>query len=243
MWAKEIGGGELMTHDRKKHLKDYIFSNVKNFKNVYLAGGEPMLMHENQEFLELLFKENPDIVLRVNTNLSTIETKVSELVKKFKNVHWTVSVESIGDAYEYIRYGGSWKKFYNNLIEIKKISHHKISFNMLYFILNHIKIFDCIDFFKDVGFHDNSFIIGPIYEPKYLNILNLPELKIDLCKKILKDRIEKKPGYFLENSYSNLLKYLNTPFEKKLEDSYKGLALLDTRRKLDSKKIFKEVYD
>jgi radical SAM protein with 4Fe4S-binding SPASM domain len=243
MWAKEVGGGELMTHDRKKHLKDYIFSNVQNFKNVYLAGGEPMLMNENQEFLELLFRENPNVILRVNTNLSTVETKVAELVKKFKNVHWTVSVESIGDAYEYIRYGGSWKKFYKNLIEIKKISHHKISFNMLYFILNHIKIFDCIDFFKEVGFHDNSFIVGPVYEPKYLNILNLPEFKINKCKQILKDRIEKKPGYFLENSYSNLLKYLDTPFEKKIEESYKGLELLDSRRKLDSKKIFGEVYD
>jgi sulfatase maturation enzyme AslB (radical SAM superfamily) len=243
LWAKEVGGGKSMTDDRKKHLKDYIFSNIKNFKNVYLAGGEPLLMNENQEFLELLMKDNPDVTLRVNTNLSAIESKVGKLIAQFGNVHWTVSVESMGDAYEYIRYGGSWKKFQTNLSEIKKISHHKISFNMLYFILNHVKIFDCIDFLRDMGFHDNSFIIGPIYEPKYLNILNLPQHKIDLCKKILNDRIQEKPGHFLEDSYKNLLDYLNTDFKKQLPESYSGLELLDKRRKLNSKKIFAEVYD
>jgi MoaA/NifB/PqqE/SkfB family radical SAM enzyme len=168
---------------------------------------------------------------------------VGQLIKEFKNVHWIVSVESTGAAYDYIRYGGSWNTFCNNLKELKKTTNHKISFNMLYFILNYIKLFDCVDFLRDAGFHENSFVIGPLYGPEYLNILNLPQEKIDQAKNILENRIQSKPGYFLQDSYSNLLKYLDTPYEKNLRSTFDGLDKLDTRRKLDSKKIFGEVYD
>jgi radical SAM protein with 4Fe4S-binding SPASM domain len=243
MWAKEIGGEDLMDQEKKQQLKEYVFANVKNLKNVYLAGGEPLLMNENREFLELLMKENPNVTLRVNTNLSAIETKVGQLIKEFKNVHWIVSVESTGTAYDYIRYGGSWNTFCNNLKELKKTTDHKISFNMLYFVLNYIKLFDCVDFLRGAGFHENSFVIGPLYGPEYLNILNLPQEKIDQAKKILENRIQSNPGYFLQDSYSNLLKYLDTPYEKNLQSTLDGLTKLDTRRKLDSKKIFGEVYD
>jgi len=243
MWVKEIGGEDLMSKEKKQRLKEYVFSNVAQLKNVYLAGGEPLLMNENQEFLELLLEKNPNVNLRVNTNLSSTETKVAELIKRFKNVHWVVSVESIGEAYDYIRYGGSWDTFDNNLKELKKITEHKISFNMLYFVLNHIKLFDCIDYLCNIGFHNNSFVIGPVYNPRYLNILNLPNEKIEKIKTLLNDRINQNPGYFLQDSYNNLLKYLDTPFEKNLQSTFEGLAKLDARRKLDSQKTFMEVYD
>ena len=243
MWVKEIGGEDLMSKEKKQQIKEYVFSNVAQLKNVYLAGGEPLLMHENQEFLTLLLEKNPNINLRVNTNLSATETKVADLIKQFKNVHWIVSVEAVGEAYDYIRYGGSWATFENNLKELKKITGHKISFNMLFFILNHIKIFDCIDYLSHMGFHNNSFVIGPVYNPVYLNILNLPNEKIENIKISLADRINQKPGFFLQDSYNNLLKYLDTPFGKNLQSTFEGLSKLDKRRKLDSRKIFKEVYD
>ena len=243
MWVKEIGGEDLMSKEKKQQIKEYVFSNVAQLKNVYLAGGEPLLMHENQEFLTLLLEKNPNINLRVNTNLSATETKVADLIKQFKNVHWIVSVEAVGEAYNYIRYGGSWATFENNLKELKKITGHKISFNMLFFILNHIKIFDCIDYLSHMGFHNNSFVIGPVYNPVYLNILNLPNEKIENVKISLADRINQKPGFFLQDSYNNLLKYLDTPFGKNLQSTFEGLSKLDKRRKLDSRKIFKEVYD
>ena len=43
LWAKEIGGEDLMSQEKKQQLKEYVFANVKNLKNVYLAGGEPIV--------------------------------------------------------------------------------------------------------------------------------------------------------------------------------------------------------
>ena len=63
--------------------KDFVFENVSDLKNVYLAGGEPMLMKENYEFLKLLKVKNPNCNIRVNTNLSTTGTGIFELLCTF----------------------------------------------------------------------------------------------------------------------------------------------------------------
>ena len=172
-WAQEMGVKIKSRIESRQEVKEFVFENVGSLENVYLAGGEPMLIKENLEFLQLLKEKNPNCNIRVNTNLSTTQTGIFELLCDFKNVHWTVSVETKEAEYEYIRHHGSWKDFVNNLDIIRKLD-HKISFNMLHFILNYNSIFDCVDYLKGIGFNDNSFIIGPLYAPRHYNILNLP---------------------------------------------------------------------
>ena len=178
--------------EHNESLQTYLYENIESLRNVYLAGGEPMLMKENLEFLKLLKEKNPECMIRVNTNLSTTETGIFDLLVSFRNVHWIVSVEATGQEYEYIRHHGSWNDFQKNLMVIKNLE-HKISFNMLHFILNYESLFDCVDHFGDLGFHDNSFIIGPLYSPIHMNLLNLPRTTVDrVIKKIQQTPIYSK---------------------------------------------------
>ena len=241
-WASERGITMLTPVDQQvEKFKQYIFKYAPQLKHVYLAGGEPLLMKENLEFLELLKKVNPDVNLRINTNLSKVDTRIFELICKFKNVHWIVSVESTEQEFEYIRYGSVWQDFVDNL-QIVKLLGHKISFNMLHFLLNHYSIFDCVDYLSSQGFHNNSFVIGALTGPAHLNIRHLPKDMLNSVKKILTDRIDKQPGYLLENGYQNMLKHLDQPFEKDLAGSFEKLAIMDARRKLDSRTIFTDLY-
>ena len=241
-WATELN--KKIPHDQEQiqQVKEYVFKNVKNLKNVYLAGGEPMLMKPNQEFLELLYKENPNVNLRINTNLSKTNTRIFEQLCKFKNVHWTVSIETIEKEYEYVRYHGDWTAFLENLKVIKKLP-HKISFNMLYFILNYRSLFGCVNYLQNLGFHNNSFVIGPLFTPPHLNILNLPKQILNQLKELLKEKINEKPGFLLENSYQNLLQYLTeTKFYANIDVTKRELEKMDRRRNLDSKKVFPKLY-
>ena len=241
-WASENEVLILTPRDQQvEKFKQYIFERATQLKHVYLAGGEPLLMKENLEFLELLKRVNPNVNLRINTNLSKVDTRIFGLACEFKNVHWIVSAETIESEYEYIRYGGVWQDFVNNLNIIKQLD-HKISFNMLHFLLNHFSIFECVDYLSGQGFHNNSFIIGALIGPPYLNIRHLPESVLNSVKKILSDRIAKHPGYLLENGYQNMLKHLDQPFEKDLTGSFEKIADMDQQRKLDSRAIFKDLY-
>jgi hypothetical protein len=152
-----------------------------------------------------------------------------------------VSIESMEQEFEYIRYGGSWSDFVDNLTAIKKLD-HKISFNMLHFLLNYKSIFGCVDHLKSLGFHNNSFIIGALLTPEYLNIRHLPENVLNSVKEILQNRINEQPGYLLENGYRNMLKYIQIPMVKDLPESLRQLSIMDQRRNQDSKKIFKDLY-
>jgi hypothetical protein len=228
--------------EARQEVKDYVFENVAQLENVYLAGGEPMLMKENKEFLELLKIKNPNCHIRVNTNLSTTQTGVFELLCGFKNVHWIVSIDAVEQEYEYIRHHGKWNDFVKNLDVVARLD-HKISFNMLHFILNHNSIHDSVDYLKSKGFHDNSFVIGPLFTPEWFNILNLPGAMLNSVKKRLEGKLADAPKGYLKNSYENLLKYYNTtPWQRNMKGFYYNIGKMDQRRELDSKKVFHDLF-
>jgi sulfatase maturation enzyme AslB (radical SAM superfamily) len=241
-WASELNIQQTApTEEQRNNFKNYIFDHVGQLKHVYLAGGEPLLMKENVELLQQLLKTNPEVNLRINSNLSKTDTGVFDLVCQFKNAHWTVSVETIEEEYNYVRYGGRWEDFLDNLNIINKLN-HRISFNMLYFLLNYKSLFGCVEYFQRMGFHNNSFIIGGIITPEYLNVRNLPAQTIDEVKLEFAHRINQRPGFLLENSYRNILSYLDEPWKKDLTNSFAELYKMDQRRNLDSSQIFKDLY-
>jgi len=71
----------------------------------------------------------------------------------------------------------------------------------------------------------------------------LPDKKIQQVRTELKKRINSSPGFILEDGYTNLLKYLERSFKKNIQESFLKLRKLDARRKLDSRSIFKELYE
>jgi MoaA/NifB/PqqE/SkfB family radical SAM enzyme len=238
-WADELNvKPPTPTDEQLDNFREYIYKHASQLKHVYLAGGEPLLMKEN---LKLLNKLNPDVNLRINTNLSNVDTGVFDAVCSFKNVHWIVSVETVEEEFEYIRFGGRWTDFLNNLNTIRKLD-HKISFNMLWFLLNYDTVFGCVDYLNGLGFHKNSFVIGALLGPDYLNIRHLPENMLNLLKLKLESKINENPGYLLEDSYRNMLHYIEQPIQQNLSGSFEQLAVMDQRRGVDSSKIFTELY-
>ena len=242
-WATELGmSADAVPAHRVNQMKQYIFDRAEQLKHVYLAGGEPLLIKENFELLTLLKEKNPGVNLRVNTNLSKVDTKIFNLICEFPNVHWIVSIESIEREYEYIRDGGSWQDFLDNLVQIQRLG-HKISFNMLHFLLNYNSIFDCIEFLQARGFHNNSFVVGALTQPTHLDIRHLPNEILSLVKERLENLISQKPGFLLENGLKNVLQYIQSPIEKNIDYCLMEIAKMDQRRNINSRAVFTELYN
>jgi radical SAM protein with 4Fe4S-binding SPASM domain len=241
-WAVELNMPQKIDHAALEQSLAYIDSQLHEVEHVYLAGGEPLLIKENVSLLNKIYEINPNIEIRVNTNLSIINNTIYNLLKKFKNIHWTVSVDNIGKEFEYVRYGSNWDIFVKNLQQLSA-EFNTINFNLVWFVLNYSSVFECIDFLLDIRFHENTFIVNPLETPDHLNILNLPQAKIDELKKILEDRLQKSnPLYALHNSLSLMLNRLEQPFSKDLSGLKNFLAELDARRNLDSRNVFPELY-
>ena len=134
-WAK-LHKIKLETVDR-----DYfqsVFEEIKRSKDtinsVYLLGGEPLLQKQNIELLDIV---NPNVTIDILTNLSTkLENNlVYKKLIKFENVSWHLSFDNIGEQFEYVRHGASWKTFTENLYKLfNDVGHRKVNFHPVYSI-------------------------------------------------------------------------------------------------------------
>lgn len=245
-WATELKQPQKIDSNVLRESINYVYSNLDSVEHIYLAGGEPLLIRENLILLEKMLEINPNVELRINTNLSVIDNDIYLLIKKFKNVRWTISVDNTGQEFEYLRYGGEWDKFVKNLkILTQDFGKDAINFNSVWCVLNSKTIFNCIDFFlQEMGFHENSIIVNPLEYPLWLDVNNLSEdwlssIRIELQKRIGQSDLQ----YCLNNSLSLMLNYINQPkFVKDITKTILELEKIDSRRNLNSKLIFPEVY-
>ncbi len=242
-WAQELKNySHTVDEDILNHNKQYVFQRLKNINHVYLAGGEPLLIKENLELLDRLSGENPNVEIRINTNLMVTNNEIFKRLITFKNVKWTVSVDSIEDQFEYIRYPASWKVFLENLTWIKE-QNFDINFNMVWNVLNSTSIFDCIDYLTTVGFHENTFIVQCLDGPAQLDVRNLSQDKISVLKEIILNKLASAdPKYWLHKSLDSMYNFICQSFESNIDSTFEFLFTLDQRRHLDSRQVFKELY-
>jgi hypothetical protein len=99
-----------------------------------------------------------------------------------------------------------------------------------------------VDFFKEMKFHENRFIIGPLYTPEYLNILNLPESILSQLKNKFINELTIS-NHYLKNSYENILKYIsNTQWNRDISNFQEQIKILDARRNQSAQAVFPELF-
>jgi MoaA/NifB/PqqE/SkfB family radical SAM enzyme len=181
-----------------------IVKNQYAMKEIYFSGGEPLLIKYNAMLLAQI--DNKELPLRVNSNISLANDNnpVFDEIKKFKNVLWTVSAEANDERFNYIRNGGNWNVFINNLQNIKKLGHN-IRLNSVFFIGSLATIFDNIEYFI-VNHNVTDITINQLEGHSYLRSRNAgPELKertLARLEKLLASGLVTPQS----NSYYNILR-------------------------------------
>jgi len=220
---------------------EMIVKNQYVMKEIYFSGGEPLLIKHNATLLAQI--ENKELPLRVNSNISVANDNnpVFDEIKKFKNVLWTVSAESTNERFNYIRNGGDWNSFINNLENIKKLG-HKIRLNSVFFIGSLATIFDNIEYFI-VNHNVTDITINQLSGHSYLRPRNagseLKEKTLARLEKLLASGLVTPQS----NSYYNILRCqreLQLPVDN--DTGYiKYFDQLDQLRNTNWRKIFSEL--
>jgi MoaA/NifB/PqqE/SkfB family radical SAM enzyme len=83
-----------------------IYSQIPNLKQVYFAGGEPLMIEEHKLFIEEIIRQGyqDKILLRYNSNGILVDEDLIDLWSKFRKVKFAVSVDAIHERDNYIRY-------------------------------------------------------------------------------------------------------------------------------------------
>ena len=103
-------------HENPDFWKE-MYAQIPNLKQVYFAGGEPLMIREHKWFLEEIIRQGyaDKILIRYNTNGLLIDNEIIELWKKFKKVKVGFSIDAVGDRNYYIRYPSDWATIERNL--------------------------------------------------------------------------------------------------------------------------------
>jgi organic radical activating enzyme len=94
-----------------------MYAQIPNLKQVYFAGGEPLMIKEHKAFIEEIIRQGyqDQILLRYNSNGILVDDEIIELWKKFKKVKFAVSLDATDQRNYYIRYPTEWDTVVKNL--------------------------------------------------------------------------------------------------------------------------------
>lgn len=238
-WAKEeerddillISGGNN-NDDLYQQIKPYL----SGVREIYFAGGEPLLMDKHYEILQYLIDtNNTDIKLRYNTNLSSLRFKtinVTELWQQFSNIQLSVSLDHVGYRAEYIREGTDWSLLEHN-IKVVRNSCPKINIGIasVVSVFNVYTLPDFIDYLFENDIIDSYSYMSlyPIINPAFYSFKILPDkYKNEVIQKLSDTSYNKQ----IDSEIKTVIKHLETAqYDSKLRQEFKNKTdYFDTKR-------------
>lgn len=135
-------------------------------EEVYLTGGEPMMVKHLPLLLEKL---DPEITLRFNTNCTIWNNKLEKLLRRFKKVKMDVSIDAIGEKNDYIRFGSKWNIVTDNFLKYKEFC--EVNITPTISILNAAYTHEIEEWADSV---DTKIVWNMLDNPKWLHVKNAP---------------------------------------------------------------------
>ena len=114
------------------HFIDLMKTFLYSIKDIYIKGGEPMLIKEHFKILKIIIKEGHanHICLKYNSNCTTVPKNILNLWKHFKSIEFNCSLEGFGSLNDYIRYPSKWPKAEKNIYNLDEISNQNKNINV-----------------------------------------------------------------------------------------------------------------
>lgn len=168
--------------DKVDVLLSFIDQHKDSIVRVNLAGGEPLLLKENVDFLKIL-PENIriEVITNLNVDLDTNPVYKSLLTKEW--VSWNVSMENVGQRFEFVRRGAIWDLQVANLHQLEKDfkdTNSGINIHSLYHIYSALNLTEMFEFAKQFNNINLDWVAG-LTNPSALNIFNYPKKYKDLA--------------------------------------------------------------
>jgi len=175
------------------------------FRRVEFAGGEPLMDPQHYRILDMLAPYGNQIEIKYATNLSTLGKggrNIFDYWPKFKSVAVNVSIDGIGDVYEYVRSNAHWNELLANLKQIQDIPNISRIVGAVTVQISNVLILDKMcEFFLDklgIVFHTHRVAYPKLLSAqvlptplKVLAITRLEALKLRLPEfKMVKDHPE-----------------------------------------------------
>jgi organic radical activating enzyme len=269
-----------MGWDRKDHNNFWhenpefwreIYDQIPNLKQLYFAGGEPLMIREHKMFLEEIIKRGyaNKITLRYNTNGLLLNDEIIDIWKQFRKVKVGFSLDGMEERNHYIRYPTDWNTIVKNLHILDNTPsniHTNIALAVQILNIKHVPAFikwKVQQNFKKINMATNAAgqvmgggLIGVhlLWIPTWMSLRVLPkEDKQEVralfseLKQWLWDNYTQDEEFWTTNPYGwkrweGILDWMDAEDHTNLLPDFKEyIDTMDSHRKTDFKKVFPEL--
>jgi len=197
---------------------DQLYEQIPHMKQLYFAGGEPLIIDEHYDLLERVIEMGyaDQMEIRYNSNGVEWRDDLFDLWKHFKLVRFHYSVDDIGDRNDYIRYPSEWGRNEEvfRILDEQTGNNTEVTIACAVQALNIFYIPDFLKWKLNFGFKKiNMWPFGAgginyhfVYHPPHLNVKILPAW--------FKDEIERK--------YEEFIPWWEENWEKGIPSWHKG---------------------
>jgi len=197
VWLTDMGW------QKSDKINNNLFELAKTVEEIYLTGGEPTLIKEQDLLLDYCIENDlaKNISLKYNTNLTHVPKSLIDKWIKFKGVLLNCSIDAYGDLNTYIRNPIKWSKISRNFEKVKRIPNVKLDVCITVQIYNALHINVLLDWIMQQDLPNTMIFFNILEEPDQLNIKSLPPKLKQLAAKRLEP-------YFHLPKLSNVVDYM-----------------------------------
>lgn len=237
-----------LTKEEKNYIKrldwpsqikfNNLIENLNFLEEIYLTGGEPLLIEEQYLLLDECIKGgfSKQITLKYNTNLTKIPTKIIEYWRNFKEIELNVSIDGFMKLNNYIRHPSKWEQIEKNLKYIKSLKKEE-GLSIKITIHSTIQMYNILSLQSLLSWVEKQKIdifFNILDEPKFLNIRTLP--------KPLKNKVEQDLSKQKNIPVEKIIKYMNAEdWPQYLTQFFIHSDILDKSRKENLNNFFPEL--
>jgi organic radical activating enzyme len=217
-------------------------ARVPSIRQIYLVGGEPMLIDRHFEFLELCVRRGVarQIVLEYDTNLTRLTDRALDLWAHFKKVILRVSIDDHGERNDYIRFPSKWSVIEANLCKVRESRLPlELFVSTTWQVLN---LFTVPTLWEQLGFVTSTRILN---SPLYMDVGILPwEMKQEAIARFRQVAENKAiPGWRKVGAYIRHLEKTKDDFNPEQIEQFKNvIRRLDAIRGTSYARTFPELH-
>lgn len=205
-----------ITNNQAEELIDFSTATMINFR-----GGEPLLSKTNFFILEKLIEHNnTQCFISFTTNGSIIPTdKQLEILSKFDQVDFNLSIDGVGPVFEYLRHPLKWASIFDM---IEWCRNHNFGLSASYTISN-INIMyhnQTVDWFN---VNDIKYGTNVVTWPAHFSVSALPEN----VKKELIQQFPKVESFLSKHTPQDDINFEKCKIEISKQDAWKNINIID----------------
>jgi glutamate-1-semialdehyde 2,1-aminomutase len=147
--------------------------SIDSLERLYITGGEPLINDRVADILRYLVETGAAsrIHLELSTNCTSVNPRYIENIKKFRHVEMLLSLDAVGETYEYIRYPARWSTIEAN---VRKLKYEHGLLCKVPPVIQVYNVLNLVEVFRFCDSMDMDITMNVLHMPDRLAIHHLP---------------------------------------------------------------------